>query len=69
MIRLNKEIFKYFNLLGTVGLIIILNIIFSIVLYKIFIKYFGESLIIFLLLIALGIINGFYNVYKIIFKK
>ncbi|MFA6878485.1 MAG: hypothetical protein WCQ76_06250 [Fusobacterium sp.] len=69
MIRLNKEIFKYFNLLGTVGLIIILNIIFSIVLYKIFVKYFGESLIIFLLLIAFGIINGFYNVYKIIFKK
>ena len=69
MIRLNKEIFKYFNLLGTVGLIIILNIIFSIVLYKIFVKYFGESLIIFLLLIALGIINGFYNVYKIILKK
>lgn len=69
MIKLNKEIFKYFNLLGTIGLVIISNIIFAVIFYKVIEKFFIKSTMIFIVLILIGIINGFYCVYKMILKK
>ncbi len=62
----NKDFFKYFALLGQIGFIISLNIIFSIFIYKIFEKYFFENTFILVLCIFVGIFNGFYRVYKLI---
>ncbi len=61
-----KEIFKYFSLLGQIGFIIALNLIFSIFVYKCFEKYFCENVFVLMLCIIVGIFNGFYRVYKLI---
>ncbi|MFK4786130.1 AtpZ/AtpI family protein [Fusobacterium sp. MFO224] len=69
MFKLNKEMFKYFNLFGTIGFTIIFSVLLAIIIYKIIEKYFIKSTIIFIGLVVFGVINGLYNVYKMIFKK
>ncbi len=62
----NKDFFKYFSLLGQIGLIIALNLIFCIFLYKYFMKYFFENSFVLIICILIGVFNGFYRVYKLI---
>lgn len=69
MLKLNKEIFKYFNLLGVIGLTMALNILLAVGFYKIVEKYLFKSTVAFIVFLIFGAINGLYSVYKMIFKK
>lgn len=69
MLKLNKEILKYFNLLGVIGLTMALNILLAVAFYKVVEKYLFKSTIVFIGFLIFGAINGLYNVYKMIFKK
>ncbi|WP_366944119.1 AtpZ/AtpI family protein [Fusobacterium sp.] len=70
MLKFDREFFKYFSLLGTLGFIIIGNILVSLVIYKYIIaRYIYESPILFIIFLILGVISGFYNVYTQIMKK
>lgn len=60
----------YFSLLGQIGAIIVLNILGALLLYLYIVKkFFGENVFLMVILILLGIFNGFYRVYRLIFKK
>lgn len=70
MLKFDREFFKYFSLLGTLGFIIIGNILVSLAIYKYIIaKYIYESPILFIIFLILGVISGFYSVYNQIMKK
>ncbi|WP_366143851.1 AtpZ/AtpI family protein [Fusobacterium sp.] len=70
MLKFDREFFKYFSLLGTLGFIIIGNILVSLAIYKYIIaRYIYESPILFIIFLILGVISGFYNVYTQIMKK
>lgn len=69
MLKFNKDFFKYLSLLGTLGFIIIGNMLVSLALYKYVIaKYIYESPVLFIIFLLIGIASGFYNVYKQIMK-
>lgn len=69
MLKFNKDFFKYLSLLGTLGFIIIGNMLVSLALYKYVIaKYICESPVLFIIFLLIGIASGFYNVYKQIMK-
>lgn len=69
MLKFNKDFFKYLSLLGTLGFIIIGNMLVSLALYKYVIaKYIYESPVLFIICLLIGIASGFYNVYKQIMK-
>lgn len=65
----DKEFFKSFSLLTQIGLTMAINIFVPIYLYRLFEKYFFKSFIFLIIMILLGIFNGFYSLYKIIFPK
>ena len=65
----DREFFKSFALLTHIGLTMALNIFAPVYLYHLFEKYFFKSLIFLIFMILLGIFNGFYSLYKIIFPK
>jgi F0F1-type ATP synthase assembly protein I len=64
-----NEIMYYVSLLGYLGFVMIFNIFFFIVIYKVLEKFFFSSSILFIISILIGIFSGFYNVYKLIMKK
>ena len=68
--KFDKDFFKYFALLGNLGFIIVGNILVSIIIYKYVVaKYICDNPIIFILFVILGVVSGFYSVYKNITKK
>lgn len=69
MLKFNKDFFRYFALLGTLGFIIIGNILVSLSIYFLIQKFFFESHLLFIVFLLLGVASGFYSVYKQIMKK
>ncbi|WP_074017106.1 AtpZ/AtpI family protein [Fusobacterium massiliense] len=65
----DKDFFRYLGLFSQIGLTIFINVAISIYLYKIVEKYLFKSWHFFIFMIILGIVNGFYRVYKLIFYK
>ncbi|ATV35762.1 AtpZ/AtpI family protein [Fusobacterium pseudoperiodonticum] len=51
------------------GLTLFINVFIAIYLYYLFEKYLFRSFIFLIFMILLGIVNGFYSVYKLIFPK
>lgn len=66
--KMDRDLLKYLALLGNLGFIIIWNILISVILYKIYEWLFGFSSLVFIVLIILGVISGFYSIYKFIMK-
>ena len=65
----DKNIIKSFSLLGYISFLLIGNILFFVFIYKLCEKYFGlTSKALFIALLIIGIISGFYNVYIAITK-
>lgn len=70
MLKFDRDFFKYLSLLGTLGFIIIGNVLICLAIYKYIIaKYIYESPLIFIAFLLLGVASGFYNVYQQIMKK
>ncbi|WP_394700462.1 AtpZ/AtpI family protein [uncultured Ilyobacter sp.] len=69
MKNLYKDIVYYFSLLGYLGFVMVFNILFFIIIYKVIEKYFFSSDLLFITLTLIGIFSGFYNSYKLIMKK
>lgn len=70
MLKFDRDFFKYLSLLGTLGFIIIGNMLVSLAIYKYIIaRYIYESPILFIIFLLLGIASGFYSVYQQIMKK
>ncbi|AVQ27829.1 MULTISPECIES: AtpZ/AtpI family protein [Fusobacterium] len=66
---ITKELIKNFSLLGYLGFLIAGNILLYVFIYKMIEKYFFKSTILFILLLLIGIVSGFYSAYKLIMKK
>ena len=65
----NRDFFYYLSLFSQLGITMVGNIAVSLFLYLIFAKYvFRHPLILFLFLL-LGIVSGYYQVYKLITQK
>ncbi len=65
-----KDIFKNLALFGNIGLTIIINTLVSVGIYKLIERFLNiKSDILFIIFLLLGIISGFYGVYKMITKK
>lgn len=64
-----SEIMYYISLLGYLGFVMVFNIFFFVIIYKVLEKFFFSSSILFIVFIIIGIFSGFYNVYKLIMKK
>lgn len=70
MLKFDRDFFKYLSLLGTLGFIIMGNILVSLALYKYVIaRYIYDSPVLFIIFLLLGVANGFYSVYQQIMKK
>ncbi len=67
--KLDKEFFYYFSLLGHLGFVFIGNILFFIFVYKLYEKWYGMNTILFFVFLFLGIFSAFYNCYKLIMKR
>lgn len=63
----DKNVFYYFALLGQVGLILIINILICVGVYKLAERFTGQNPILFIGLVILGVFSGFYSVYKMLF--
>lgn len=66
---ITKELIKNLSLLGYLGFLIAGNILLYVFIYKMIEKYFFKSTILFILLLLIGIVSGFYSAYKLIMKK
>lgn len=69
MLKFNKDFFKYFELLGTLGFTIMGNILVALGIYKLIEKFLFKSDLLFILFLLLGVASGFYSVYMMIMKK
>lgn len=69
MLKFNKEFFKYFELLGTIGFTIMGNILMALGIYKLIERFLFKSQLLFVSFLLLGVASGFYSVYKMIMKK
>lgn len=70
MLKFDRDFFKYLSLLGTLGFIIMGNILVSLALYKYVIaRYIYDSPVLFIIFLLLGVAGGFYSVYQQIMKK
>ena len=65
----DKDFFRYLALFTEIGLTLFIHIFIAIYLYYLFEKYLFRSFILLIFMILLGIVNGFYRVYKLIFPK
>ena len=65
----DKNFFRYLALFTEIGLTLFINVFIAIYLYYLFEKYFFKSFIFLIFMILLGIVNGFYSVYRLIFQK
>lgn len=65
----NRSLFYYFGLLGQIGLTFILNVLAFLFLYKyVFLRFFGDSPLVFILFILIGVVSGFVSVYRLIMR-
>jgi F0F1-type ATP synthase assembly protein I len=64
-----NEIFYYLSLLSQLGLTIIFSILICIFIYKLIAKFIGENIFLFIFFIVLGVVGGFYNVFRLIMIK
>ncbi|MCK5780025.1 MAG: AtpZ/AtpI family protein [Psychrilyobacter sp.] len=64
-----NEILYNLSLLTQIGLTMVFSIILGVVLYKVIEKVIGSNILLFIFLIILGVIGGFYNVYRLILRK
>ena len=65
----DKDFFRYLALFTEIGLTLFINVFIAIYLYYLFEKYFFKSFIFLIFMILLGIVNGFYSVYKLILNS
>lgn len=65
----DRDNIRYISLMGQIGFIIISNILLCVFFYKIIEKYFVKSTILFIFFVLLGVMSGFYSVYKLIMAK
>ncbi len=65
----NNSIFYYFSLIGQLGLLMIVNMLLFVFLYKFLIsKYIIENALVFIFFVIMGVVSGFYSVLKLIFR-
>lgn len=67
--RMDKDLIRFLLLLGNLGFVFIFNILFYVLIYKLFERFFGFNSLVFIGLIILGIISAFYNAYRMIIRK
>lgn len=66
---INKDIIHALSLLSYLGFLMVGNILLYIGIYKLIERFFIKSTILFIILVILGVISGFYNSYMVIMKK
>ena len=66
---ITKDIIPALSLLSYLGFLIVGNILLYIGIYKLIEKYFFKSTILFIVLVIIGVISGFYNAYVAIMRK
>ena len=70
MLKFDRDFFKYLSLLGTLGFIIIGNMLVSLAVYKYIIaRYIYESPMLFIVFLLLGIASGFLQCIEQLMKK
>ena len=66
---ITKDIIHALSLLSYVGFLIVGKILLYMGIYKLIEKYFFKSTILFIVLVIIGVISGFYNAYVAIMRK
>lgn len=66
---ITKDIIHALSLLSYLGFLIVGNILLYTGIYKLIEKYFFKSTILFIVLVIIGVISGFYNAYVAIMRK
>lgn len=66
---INKDVIHAISLLSYLGFLIVGNILLYIGIYKLIEKYLFKSTILFIILVIIGVISGFYSAYIAIMKK
>ena len=66
---ITKDIIHALSLLSYLDFLIVGNILLYIGIYKLIEKYFFKSTILFIVLVIIGVISGFYNAYVAIMRK
>jgi uncharacterized membrane protein len=66
---INKDVIHAISLLSYLGFLIVGNILLYIGIYKLIEKYLFKSTILFIILVIIGVISGFYSAYTAIMKK
>ena len=66
---ITKDIIHALSLLSYLGFLIVGNILLYIGIYKLIEKYFFKSTILFIVLVIIGFLSGFYNAYVAIIRK
>ncbi|WP_291256753.1 AtpZ/AtpI family protein [Fusobacterium sp.] len=66
---MTKDTLYALSLLSYLGFLMVGNILLYVGIYKLIERFFIKSTILFIALIIVGVISGFYNVYMTIMKK
>ncbi|MBM6690992.1 AtpZ/AtpI family protein [Fusobacterium mortiferum] len=66
---ITKDVLHAISLLGYLGFLMVGNILLYVGIYKLIEKYLFKSTLLFIVLIIIGVISGFYNSYRAIMKK
>lgn len=66
---ITKDVLHAISLLGYLGFLMVGNILLYVGIYKLIEKYLFKSTFLFIVLIIIGVISGFYNSYRAIMKK
>ncbi|WP_349764191.1 AtpZ/AtpI family protein [Fusobacterium sp. SYSU M8D902] len=66
---MTKDTLYALSLLSYLGFLMVGNILLYIGIYKLIERFFIKSTILFIALIIVGVISGFYNVYMTIMRK
>ncbi|WP_367114735.1 AtpZ/AtpI family protein [Fusobacterium sp.] len=66
---ITKDTLYALSLLSYLGFLMIGNILLYVGIYKLIERFFIKSTLLFIVLIIVGVISGFYNVYMTIMRK
>ncbi|MGY0395517.1 AtpZ/AtpI family protein [Fusobacterium sp.] len=66
---MTKDTLYALSLLSYLGFLMVGNILLYVGIYKLIERFFIKSTILFIALIIVGVISGFYNVYMTIMRK
>lgn len=69
IVWITKDVLHAISLLGYLGFLMVGNILLYVGIYKLIEKYLFKSTLLFIVLIIIGVISGFYNSYRAIMKK